>query len=40
MTPGLFTALFVVALTVSVVVQLWLARRQVRHVLAQQVDSG
>src|SRR6266581_4085374 len=36
MTPGLFTALFVTALAASVVVHLWLSRRQVRHVLAHR----
>src|SRR5258708_24345972 len=36
MTPGLFTALFVTALAASVVIHLWLSRRQVRHVLAHR----
>src|SRR5258706_12316475 len=36
MTPALFTALFVTALAVSVVIQRWLSRRQVRHVLAHR----
>jgi STE24 endopeptidase len=36
MTAATFTALFVVALAVSVGVQLWLARRQVGHVLAHR----
>lgn len=34
MTAGLFSALFVLALAVSVTLQLWLAHRQVQHVLA------
>jgi STE24 endopeptidase len=33
----LFTAIFVVALVVSVLMQLWLARRQMRHVTAHRV---
>ncbi|HEX8011286.1 MAG TPA: M48 family metallopeptidase [Casimicrobiaceae bacterium] len=37
MTGGLFTALFLAALAISVGIQLWLARRQVRHVLAHRV---
>jgi STE24 endopeptidase len=36
MTQGLFTTLFVAALAISVSVQLWLARRQVRHVVAHR----
>jgi STE24 endopeptidase len=36
MAQGLFTALFVAALVISVGVQLWLARRQVRHVLVHR----
>jgi STE24 endopeptidase len=36
MTAGWFTALFLVALAVSLSLQLWLARRQVRHVLAHR----
>jgi len=36
MTQGLFTTLFVAALATSVGVQLWLARRQIRHVLAHR----
>lgn len=36
MTGGLFTALFLLALTVSLALQLWLARRQVQHVLAHR----
>jgi STE24 endopeptidase len=36
MTPALFTALFLAALAVSVGLQLWLAARQRRHVLAHR----
>lgn len=36
MTAGLFTALFLAALAVSLSLQLWLAQRQVRHVLAHR----
>lgn len=36
MTPGLFTALFLAALAVSIGLQLWLAARQRRHVLAHR----
>ncbi len=36
MTAGLFTSLFLLALGVSLALQLWLARRQVRHVLAHR----
>jgi STE24 endopeptidase len=36
MTATLFTAVFVFALAVSAGIQLWLARRQVRHVLAHR----
>src|SRR5690349_17189741 len=36
MTEDLFTALFVAALAISVGIQLWLARRQVRYVLAHR----
>ena len=36
MTPALFTALFVAALAVSLSLQLWLARRHVRHVAAHR----
>ncbi|HEX5863249.1 MAG TPA: M48 family metallopeptidase [Casimicrobiaceae bacterium] len=36
MTAALFTLLFVLALSVSLGLQLWLARRQVRHVLAHR----
>jgi STE24 endopeptidase len=36
MSAGLFSALFVAALAVSAGVQLWLARRQIRHVLAHR----
>jgi len=36
MTPELFTTLFLVALAVSVGLQLWLAARQRRHVLAHR----
>ncbi len=36
MTAGLFSALFVLALAVSVALQLWLAQRQVQHVLAHR----
>ena len=33
MTASLFTTLFVAALLLSTVIKLWLARRQLRHVL-------
>ena len=36
MTAQLFTSLFVLALAVSLALQLWLARRQVQHVLAHR----
>jgi STE24 endopeptidase len=36
MSAALFTSLFLVALAVSIGLQLWLARRQVRHVLAHR----
>ena len=36
MTASLFTALFVLALAVSLGMQLWLARRQMRHVAAHR----
>jgi len=36
MTATLFTAVFVLALATSVGMQLWLARRQIRHVLAHR----
>ncbi len=36
MTAAIFTGIFVVALGVSVGVQIWLARRQIRHVLAHR----
>jgi STE24 endopeptidase len=36
MTAGLFTSLFLLALGVSLALQLWLAQRQVRHVLAHR----
>src|ERR1051326_7847085 len=34
MSAGVFTVIFLAALGISIGVQLWLARRQVRHVLA------
>ncbi len=36
MTAGLFTDIFLTALAVSVGIQLWLARRQIRYVLAHR----
>ena len=36
MTAGLFTALFLLALAVSLALQIWLAQRQVQHVLAHR----
>jgi len=36
MTATLFTSLFLIALAISIGLQLWLARRQVRHVLAHR----
>ena len=36
MTAAIFTGIFVAALGISVGVQLWLARRQIRHVLAHR----
>jgi STE24 endopeptidase len=36
MTESLFTSLFLLALAVSLALQLWLARRQVQHVLAHR----
>lgn len=36
MTAGLFTALFLLALALSLALQLWLARRQVQHVLGHR----
>jgi STE24 endopeptidase len=36
MTAGLFTSLFLLALAVSLALQLWLAQRQVQHVLAHR----
>jgi STE24 endopeptidase len=36
MTAFAFTSVFLIALAVSLVLQLWLARRQVRHVLAHR----
>ncbi|HSN46919.1 MAG TPA: M48 family metallopeptidase, partial [Casimicrobiaceae bacterium] len=36
MTPALFTAAFVAALALSLTLQLWLARRHVRHVAAHR----
>src|SRR5580704_948329 len=36
MTEDLFTSLFLLALAISLALQLWLARRQVQHVLAHR----
>ena len=36
MTAAIFTGVFVVALAISVGVQLWLAGRQIRHVLSHR----
>jgi len=36
MTAAIFTGVFVAALGLSVAIQLWLARRQIRHVLAHR----
>src|SRR5215475_7685812 len=36
MTAGLFTSLFLVAFAISLALQLWLAHRQRRHVLAHR----
>jgi len=36
MTASLFTILFIVALALSTIIKLWLARRQLRHVLAHR----
>ena len=36
MSPAIFTGIFLAALAISVATQLWLARRQVRHVLAHR----
>ena len=36
MTPSLFSTLFIVALLLSTATKLWLARRQLKHVIAHR----